>query len=817
MFDTLINDVRYALRTLLARPGFSAAVVLTLALGIGANTLVFSLINSIFLKPLPYREDAALIDLSNRYVKSGPQRAGVSIPDYLDRREGVPALADIALYTNANLNLSGEGGTQRLQALRVTPSLFSTLGVGAMLGRTFSEDEARIGNEKVLVLGYTLWRNGFNADPGIVGRDLRIDGENWRVIGVMPKGFMFPNRDVEAFVPFAFTDAQKEDRQRGQEFSDSVARLAPGADMAQVKAQCDAIIRRNAERIGATGADGAGFRSFIESSGFTVAVQPLRSMMAGDRSEPLLLLQCAVGLVLLLVCANIANLLLTRYSARRKDIAVRAALGAGRARIARQLLIETLLLALAGATLALLLAVAGTRLIADSGLVPNWLDVTLDLRTIVFGFGLSLLAAMLFGLFPIWSALGTPSQQALRDAGRFGGGGRSANRTRRVLVVVQLALALTLLAGSGLLLRSFSKVLGESPGFDSSGVLTAALNLPESRYGDKSARVRGWARILEQVRGLPGVQAVGLSDSLPFDGTAGGASYRIAGRNESGVPPHGHVLGVEEGYFRAMNIPLLKGRSFSRADWGSDSHVMMIDEMFERKQFPAGDAIGSQLDFGSASEPALYTIVGVVGTAKYTDLAAENREETFYFNFSDFPLNSAMLTMRSSLPPADLVGPLRSAIHSVDAELPVFDIRSMSERIDLSLAGRRVPMQLLGMFAFLALLLAGIGIYGVLAFAVAQRSGEFGVRMAIGADASRIRRQVIGDGANLIGSGLGLGLIGAIGLGLVLRSQLFGVGSIDLPSLSAVIVLLGTIAFVACWLPARRAAATDPIEALRNE
>ena len=316
---------------------------------------------------------------------------------------------------------------------------------------------------------------------------------------------------------------------------------------------------------------------------------------------------------------------------------MRAALGAGRARIARQLLIETALLALSGALFALLLAMAGARLIADSGLVPNWVDVSLDLRTIVFGLGLSLLAAVLFGLFPIWSALGAPSQQALRDAGRFGGGGRSANRTRRVLVVVQLALALTLLAGSGLLLRSFAKVLGESPGFDSSGVLTAALSLPAARYGDQPARVRGWARILEQVRELPGVESAALSDTLPFDGTAGGASYRIAGRETAGVPPHGHVLECEEGYFKAMGIPVLEGRSFSRVDWDSDNHVMVIDEMLERKQFPAGDAIGSQLDFGSASKPDLYTIVGVVGTAKYSDLAAENREETYYFNFSGRP------------------------------------------------------------------------------------------------------------------------------------------------------------------------------------
>ncbi|MEZ5521978.1 MAG: ABC transporter permease [Dokdonella sp.] len=817
MFDTLINDVRYALRTLLARPGFSAAVVLTLALGIGANALVFSLIDGLFLKALPYRDDASLIDLSNRYVKSGPQRAGVSIPDYIDRRDGVPALSDIALYTGASLNLSTEAGPQRLQALRATPSLFPTLGVGAALGRTFTEDEAKIGNDKVIVLGNALWRNGFNADPDIVGRDLRIDGEKWKVVGVMPEGFMFPNRDFQLFVPFAFTEEQLGDRQRGHEFSGSVARLAPGANLAQVQAQCDAIIRRNAERIGAMGADGAGFRSFIESSGFTVSAQPLRSILAGDQGVTLLLLQGAVGLVLLIVCANIANLLLTRFSSRRKEISVRAALGAGRRRIARQLFLETGLLALLGGVSGLAIAMGGARLVTDSGLVPSWVEIGLNWRTIGFGFGLSLIAALLFGVFPIWSAVGAPSQQALREAGRFGSGGRGANRMRRILVVVQLALAVTLLAGSGLMLRSFAKVLDEDPGFDSGGVLTAAISLPSTRYAERPARLAAFARILERVRSLPGVQAAGLSDMLPFDGNDGGASYRVDGREQTGTPPHGHVLNVNDGYFDALDIPLLRGRTFTRADWDEARKVVIIDQLFERKQFPNGDALGSRLDFGRPSAPDLYTIVGVVGTTKYTDLAAANREETYYFEFSDSAPASAMLTLRSTIPPAALVEPLREAIRSIDVDLPLFDVKTMQERIDLSLSGRRVPMQLLGVFAVIALVLAGIGIYGVLAFAVTQRTGEFGVRMAIGADASRIRRQVIGDGAGLIGSGLGLGLIGAIGLGLVLRSQLFGVGSIDLPSLAAVIVLLGTIALVACWLPARRAAATDPIEALRNE
>ena len=817
IFDTFGKDIRYAARTLTAQPGFAAAVILTLALGIGANTLVFSLIDGIYLKALPYRDAAALIDLSNRYTKSGPQRAGVSIPDYLDRRAGVPALADSGLYTDISLNLSGDGAPERLRGLRVTPSLFSTLGVGAELGRTFGEDEAQIGKEKVVVLGNALWRNRFNADPNMVGRDLRLNGENFRIVGVMPDGFMFPDRDVQLYVPFAFTAAQMDDRARGQEFSYSVARLAPGADIAQVKAQCDAVVARNYERLGAMGVDGERFRDFMQSAGFTVTAQPLRQLLAGQRADMLLLLQGAVVLVLLIACANIANLLLTRFSARQKEFSVRAALGAGRGRIARQLLIEAMLLAVTGGALGLVIALGGARIVSRTGLLPDWVTITPDTHVLGFSLALSLLAGFLFGLFPVMSAVGVRPQQTLREVGRLGGGGRSARRTRNVLVVVQLALAVTLLAGSGLLLRSFAKVLDESPGFRSGGVLTASITLPASKYPDSAARARGFGRILDEVRKMPGVTSAGLVDTLPFSGDGGGASFDIEGRPATGSPPHGHLLAVDADYFASMSIPLLRGRAFSRAEWDTAAKVAIIDEMFERKHFPAGDAIGHRIRMGTPSMPDLYTIVGVVGTVKRMDLAEGPDEETYYFNFAESPSSTAQLTLRSAVAPGVLSDSLRATLRSVDADLPLFDIKSMDERIDLSLAGRRVPMQLLGGFAALALLLASIGIYGVLAYAVAQRSGELGVRMAVGADAARIRRMVLADGGRLVAIGLVAGTLGALALGRAIQSQLFGVGSVDLPSLAAVAVALALTALVACWLPARRASRITPVEALRHE
>ncbi|MGA9421033.1 MAG: ABC transporter permease [Rhodanobacteraceae bacterium] len=817
MFDALIQDFRHALRSFAARPGFAASVILTLSIGIGANTLVFSLINAIYLNPLPYPDAAALIDLGNRYGKTGPQRAGVSIPDYLDRRSNVPALVNSALYTDADLNLSGGDAPQRLVGLHATPSLFATLGVNAALGRTFSVDEALPGNDKVAVLSNSLWRNRFNADPHIIGRDLRINGQSRRVVGVMPKGFMFPNRDVQIYVPFVFTAAQRGDRERGHEFSYSVARLAPGATAAQVKAQCDAIIDRNVDRIGAMGKDGAGFGAYLRSSGFTVTVQPLRELLTGDNADVLFLLQGALSLVLLLACANVGNLLLTRLSARRKEISVRAALGAGRARIAFQLALEALLLALLGGLLGLVIAVVGSRMVSSSGLVPDWITTAPDARVVAFGMLLSLAAALLFGLLPVLSVAGCDPQHALRESGRSGTESRRANTTRSLLVVVQLALAVTLLSGSGLLLRSFAKVLDEDPGFQSAGVLTAAISLPPSRYPDRAAQLRGFARILTRVRKLPGIEASGLVDALPFAGNDGGASYRIEGEPQTGVPPHGHVLSVDDGYFKAMGIALLRGRTFTQADWDNRSHVVLIDDLFEHKRFPDGGAIGRRLDMGSPSQPDLYTIVGVVRSTKYMDLASSNREETYYFDFADSPSRTVFLTLRSSVAPTALVKPLRDAVREIDPDLPLFDIRTMDQRISRVLAGRRVPMQLLGSFAALALLLAGLGIYGVLAFAVGQRRAEFGVRMAIGADGARIRRQVLGDGLRLLGIGLIIGITGAVALGLVLRNQLFGVGSIDPPSLAIVAVVLTLVALAACWLPARRASRIAPIEALHYE
>lgn len=815
MLDNLIQDLRYAARTLAAKPGFTCAAILTLALGIGANALVFSLIDGIYLKPLPYRDDAALVTIDNSYPKMGMEQAGSSIPDYLDRRAGLPAISDGALYSGMSFNLAGEGAPERVRGIRATPSLFTTLGVQPALGRAFGDAEAEIGRDKVVVLGNDLWRNRFNADPSVIGRNLRLNDEAYQVVGVMPRDFLFPDRETQLIVPFAFTDAQKSDRERGHEFSSMVARLAPGATLADIKTQSDLLIRRNAERLGAAGDDGVRFARFLESSGFTVTAHSLREQMAGKETRVLFLLQIAVALVLLIACANIANLLLSRLSARQKELAVRTALGAGRARIVRQLLVEALLLACAGGVVGVAIAWLGTTLVAASGLVPSWVPLGLDVRVVGFTLAISLAAGVVFGIAPALSAISTKPQQALRDSGRMGSG-RGAGRARNALVVVQLALAVTLLAGAGLLVRSFANVLDESPGFSSDHVLTAAIALPEAKYPDDAAQARGFARLVEAARGLAGVTSVAVTDSLPFGPGGSFSSFRIDGRPTDGMPSHGRMQSIDEGYFESLHIPLLRGRTFRAADWNAQEKVAVIDALFERKHFPDGDALGQRINPGD-SDGDLYTIVGVVGTVKTGDLAEDVAKETYYFDFGQAPSGTALLVLRTSVPPAALVEPLRAAVRSIDPGQPLFDIKTFDQRIDLSLAGRRVPMQLLGVFSALALLLAAVGIYGVLSFAVAQRSSEFGVRMAIGADASRIRGLVFGDAGRLVGIALAIGIAGALALGQILKSQLFGVASVDPASLAAVVGVLALTAFLACWLPARRAAHIAPIEALRNE
>jgi len=819
MLTHLLQDLRYGLRMLRAKPGFTIAAVLTLALGIGANSAIFSVINGLLLQPLPYPGSERLVYVYNTYPKMNLEMAGTSIPDYLDRRGNAAALEDLAMYHNASFNLAEQGAPQRLVGLVATPSLFTTLQVGAQLGRVFGDEAAVTGRDHVVVLSDAVWRNQFGADRGIIGRDVRLNGDSYRVLGVMGPDFAFPDRNVQLWVPFAFTTKQMSDDERGQEFSDSVGRLKAGATIAELDAQMDAIVHANAERIATSGPE---IKKFLASSGFTGRAKSLRDALVGELKPALLLLQAVVAFVLLIACANVANLMLTRISARQKELSLRTALGAGRGRLARQLLVESLLLALAGGVAGLVVAQWCVQLIRLLGLddAAHGFVVGLDGSVIAFTLALALLTGVLFGLFPVVALWRERAYEVLKEGGRGSGGSRSARATRRVLVIVQMALAVMLLTGAGLLIRSFVRLQEASPGFDTQSVLSVRLDLPQNRYKDTAAIAQFYERALAAVRALPGVSSAGVVSSMPFTNNNSQSSYFIDGREPAAGEsvPHGFVQVVDEDFFKAMQIPLLQGRGFSTGDSADAGKVVVIDDVLAKKYFgDAAKALGQRIGQEDSMKGPWYTIVGVVGTIKRNKLYELTNKETYYFYYRQRPERSSTIALKTDLAPTALIAPLRSALLAIDPEQPIFDIQTMSERIHSSLDDRRTPMLLLGLFAALALALSAIGIYGVLAFSVASRTGELGVRMSIGAQRGDILRLVLADGARLAGLGLGIGLIGSLALSQLIKTQLFGVGAVDPLTLIGVVALLAATAFVACWLPARRASRVDPIEALRHE
>jgi predicted permease len=822
MLSSLLQDLRYGLRTLAARPMFALVAVLTLALGIGANTAIFSVIHGMFLRPLPYPGGERLVEVHNVYPKMGLDNAGTSIPDYLDRRSQAPSLEDLAMYTGASFNLA-EGGAQpeRLPGARATPSLFTVLGTRAALGQVFTDANAVPGQDKVAVLSHALWQNRFNADPGVVGRDVRLNGETYRVLGVMPRGFAFPNRNVQMWVPFAFTPDQMTDGERGREFSSSVGRLKPGATVEGLNREMDLIVQRNVERIEAAQPNAA---AFVERTGFTGRAQTLRDNQVGEARVMLLVLQAAVGMVLLIACANVANLMLTRVVARQKELSVRNALGATRWRIARQMLVDAMLLSAVGGAVGLLLAYLLVDLMPLVGIEPNSsdYDFRIDGTVLLFALGAAVLSGVLAAVLPIYSLLRMNVNDVIKEGGRLGGGGRRAAASRNVLVVAQIALATTLLIGAGLLLKSFQQLSDQSPGFDPENVLTAYVALPPAKYGDGESQVRFFEAALERLRAIPGVTAAGFVQSLPFSGNNSSGSYSIDGytAGEGEANPHAMQRYVDEQYFEAMNIPLLQGRGFTVADNAAAGGVVVIDRLMAEKYFAGKDPIGQRLNQGrtdAEGQPVWSTVVGVVAPIKHARLAEQASKETLYWPLRQAPQAQGAFVVKAGMEPEGLTRQVREAIVAVDPEQPVFNVQTLAQRVAESLDQQRAPMLLLAAFAGVALALSAIGIYGVLAYAVGQRTGELGVRMAIGAGRGHILQLILRHGAILTVVGLLLGLAGAFAGGQAMSSQLFGVSGSDPAIFAAVTVFLAAIAMLSCYLPARRATRVDPLSALRYE
>lgn len=809
----MLHDLRFACRSLAKTPGFTIIAVLTLALCIGANSAIFSVLNAILLRPYPWPDSERLVYAYNSYPLMGLPNAGSAIPDYLDRRAQVAGFADGALYNNRNFNLGSDGEPERIVGLRATPSLFTTLQSNAQLGRVFTEADAQPGADHVVVLSHALWKNRFGANPAIIGQTVRLNTEAYTVVGVMPEGFYFPSPRTQVWVPFAFTPAQKSDQERGSEFSTMIARLKPGATLEAVQRDLDLIQARNAERLPDS-------RDFWKTSGFGGKVRGFLEQNVANVRGMLWLVQAGVAAALLIGCANVASLLLARAIARERELAVRAALGASRRQLLQLLLTESVVLFVAGGLLGLLVAWGGVRGLDALGLstLPRAFGIQLDFTVFAFTLVCALLSGLGFGALPAWSASRSDAAAALKETGARGTAGRRTQTLRAGLVAAEIALAVMLLSTAGLLVRSFAKLQEQNPGFRPGGVVTAQLTLPRAKY-DQPAKLTAFAdAALARIRALPGVKSAGLTDVLPFSGNNSQQSYSSPDIVvPPGTPaPHGQVRVVDPGYFATLGFTLLKGRLFTAADAAGTQRAVVIDSFMADKFWPGQDPLGKRIDTGGDA-PNYRIVVGVVAPIKFQSLEENVQKETLYFPFAQQPVNNFILTVKTDGEPSALAAAVREAVRAADPEQPVFDVKSMQQRMDEVAQTRRAPMILLGLFSGVALLLAVLGVYGVLAFSVAQRTAEFGVRLALGAMPADIARLVLRQGARLVLVGVLLGLGGYLACSQIVGRLLYGVAASDPATLAIAPLALALAALAACLLPVRKAMRVDPMVALRSE
>ncbi|MBN8246662.1 MAG: ABC transporter permease [Verrucomicrobia bacterium] len=805
-------DLRFALRRLSQSPGFTAVILLTLALCIGANSAIFSVLNTVLLQPLPFPDPDRLVTVHNSYPKSDLAKAGASIPDYLDRVERAPSMESAALITWESFNLAGEDRPSRVLALKATPSLFSMLRVAPAMGRVFNESEAQPGNDRVVVLGHALWKDHFGGRSNLVGETVRLHGVSHTVIGVMPAGFQFPQPEVKLWVPFAFTPEERSDAERGHEFSTMYARLKPGATAAGLQQECATIIAQNLERL-------PDARAWVETTGFSAVVTPVLEETVGGLRTMLWLVQAGVVAALLIGCANVGNLLLTRVMSRQRELAIRSALGASHWRLVRQIGFESLLLFTAGGLLGWAVAAWGLSAAEALGIsgLPRGDAVRLDRQVLLFTLATVGVTALTFGLLPAWHGARADAAEALRDGGGRTSAGRSQLRLRQALVVSEVALAVLLLATAGLLRQSVARLQRQSPGFDAASVLTARLTLPAVKYPEDSQRLEFADRLVAALRALPGVSQVGFTDSVPFGYMNSQGTYHIVGHEPpAGQPaPHGLVRSVSDGYFQSLRIPLLLGRGFLPSDAPDADPVVVIDRVLADRYFAGQDPIGRQLVMGGTGAGNRRTIVGVVAPVKHRGLDDATPKETLYFPYSQRPVESFTLVLRATSPPESLIPTVRRTLRALDPEQPLYDVQTLEARIEGTLRNHQMPMRLLSLFGGMALLLASLGVYGILAFHVGQRTQEFGIRGALGATPRDVAALVLGQGLRLVLLGIALGLASYLAVSRFLRTMVFEISTLDPLALMAGPLILCACAALACWLPARRAARVDPMTALR--
>jgi putative ABC transport system permease protein len=805
MLETLAQDLRYGLWMMLKNPGFTAVVVLTLALGIGANTAIFTVVNAVLLQPLPFHEPEQLVRVW-RSSAEGDQTA-LSFPDFADIRTQQTVFERMAAWGSSDCTLTGQGDPVNLSGLVVTAELFPLLGVMPQLGRGFTPEEDQAGNRAV-ILSHNLWQNRFDSDPNVAGKTVTINSQSYNVAGVMPAEFKFPiqNDPVDLWVSLG-TDPRI--AARGRLSFSAIGRLKPNVTAPQAEAAVRVIVENLA-------------RQHTESSDFLSArVLPFHQDVVRDVRLGLLLMFGAVGCVLLIACANVANLLLQRATTRRKEIAIRAALGAGRWRIFRQLLTESLLLALGGGAIGWLLAMWLTKLLIS--LAPSGLPRAPESGLAVLGFAVlvSLATGVIFGLAPALQAAKTDLNEALKDGAKGGGGARS-NRFRNALVVVEVALTLMLLVCSGLLLNSFLRLQRVDPGFDSHNVLTFRIDLPSNRYSQQTQVAPFYQQLISRIEAAPGVKSVSAISHLPLSSYRGRTGFSIEGiasPTDDPAPYPTDFRSVTPGYFKTMGVQLIKGRDFTSRDGLRSTQVAIINEALARRYFPNQDPLGKRIRPGIGIDDRgwlMREIVAVVSDSKHGSLR-EEPPPYIYLPHGQFPRHGMTLVVRAASDPKALIGVVQKEAHTLDSELPVFSIRTLDQYLASSVAEPKFSALLLGLFAGLALILSCIGLYGVMSYAVAQRTRELGIRMALGAQPRDALKLVIRQGIGLALLGAAIGSAGAAGLTRMMKGWLFGVSPTDPLTFAVAALLLTVVALLSCWIPARRATKVDTITVLRSE
>jgi putative ABC transport system permease protein len=810
--EMLAQDIRYAIRMLLKNPGFTAVAALALALGIGANTAIFSVVNAVMIRPLPYQDASRLVMVWEARRDSDKKQNVISPANFLDWQERNTVFADMAAFYDTRLNLTDSGEPEEVAGQYLTLNAFDVLGAQSMLGRTFEPADAEPTRQNSVLLSYGLWQRRFGGDMNIIGKTVKLNAEAFTVIGVLPPDFQLSlgknsltGSRAEIYMPFILTEQQRVRRGR---YASAFARLKPGVIIEQAQAEMSGIAAALEQQ----------YPEFDAKWG--VNLVPFREQFAGDIRPALLVLLGAVAFVLLIACANVANLLLARAAARQKEMAIRLAIGASRARLVRQLLIESTVLACIGGAAGLLLALWGVDALVALGpkeLLPTG-GARLNGVVLAFTLVVSLATGLIFGLAPALEASRTNLNDTLKEGGRAMAAAGRSQRVRNLLVIAEVAMALVLLVGAGLLLKSFARLQSVDPGFNPNHLLTARVSLPQAKYQKPEQTLDFFRKAVERVRQIPGVQSASMVNFLPFSGPGAATRFWVANRPE---PPPGQfpttdVRVCERDYFHMMGIPLIKGRTFSEREEATKSDVVIINAAMAREFFPDEDPIGKRIHINMMPNPPACEIIGVVGDVKYAGLDMPARAMA-YWPHVELTYPFMTLVARTDGDPLSYVTALRSEVQALDNDQPIASVYTMEQLLSESVARARFSTTLLTIFAFIALLLAAVGIYGVMSYSVTQRTHEIGIRMALGANNRAVMRMVIGQGMMIAVIGVAAGLAASFALTRLLASLLFGTSATDPATFVAIALVLMGVALGACFIPARRATRVDPMVALRYE